>query len=64
MIGGAPYFMAPLETALEWRGIIPLYAFSKRECHEKRNPDGSVSKTMVFRHEGFVGDIVRINISD
>ena len=54
MIGGAPYLMPCLERALIDRDVVPLYAFSKRECHERRNPDGSVSKTMVFRHEGFV----------
>ena len=55
MIGGAPYLMAPLEAALLDRGITPLYAFSVRESIEETQPDGSVKKINVFRHEGFVG---------
>ena len=54
MIGGAPWLMAPLEEALFGRGISPLYAFSVRESVEVVQPDGSVRKTAVFRHAGFV----------
>jgi hypothetical protein len=54
MIGGAPFFMAPLERALVAVGVKPLYAFSKRESAEEKQPDGSVKKTQVFRHIGFV----------
>ena len=54
MIGGAPFFMAPLERALRSKGITPLYAFSRRESVETTEPDGSVRKTQVFRHLGFV----------
>jgi hypothetical protein len=56
MIGGAPYFMAPLEN--EFHRIAPnvkvLYAFSVRDCVEVPQPDGSVKKTFVFKHAGFV----------
>jgi hypothetical protein len=55
MIGGAPFLMAPLEDALRRVGIVPLYAFSIRESAEQVQPDGSVRKTAVFRHVGFVG---------
>jgi len=54
MIGGAPYLMAPLEQALLARGIAPLYAFSRRESVEEKQPDGTTRKTSVFRHVGFV----------
>lgn len=54
MIGGAPYFQAPLERALLKIGVKPLYAFSKRESVDERLPDGSVRKTTVFRHVGWV----------
>jgi len=54
MIGGAPYLMAPLERALLRRGLRPLYAFSLREMVEEPQPDGSVRKTMVFRHLGWI----------
>lgn len=54
MIGGAPYLMSALESALMFRGIAPVYAFSKRESVEETLEDGSVRKTMVFRHVGFI----------
>ena len=55
MIGGAPYLMAPLESALRARGITPVYAFSVRESVDQIQPDGSVRKVATFRHAGFVG---------
>lgn len=54
MIGGAPYLMGPLEAQLRLMDIKPLYAFSKRESVETTRPDGSVVKTNVFKHVGFV----------
>lgn len=54
MIGGAPYLMAPLEEALRQLGVGVCYAFSQRESVEEIQPDGSVRKTNVFRHAGFV----------
>jgi len=54
MIGGAPFFMSPLEYALACRGITPLYAFSRRESVDVPDGNGGVRKTQVFRHEGFV----------
>ena len=54
MIGGAPYLMGALENALRECGFTPVYAFSKRESIDQPQPDGSVKKTAVFRHLGFV----------
>lgn len=54
MIGGAPYLMSALETALRTKRIRPLYAFSKRESIEQTLPDGTVRKTSIFRHAGFI----------
>ena len=54
MIGGAPYLMAPLEVALRNQRIRPLYAFSVRESVEQTLPDGTIRKTSVFRHTGFI----------
>jgi len=54
MIGGAPYLMPPLQRALLKRGLRPVYAFSRREAVETRQPDGSVQKTIIFRHIGFI----------
>lgn len=54
MIGGAPYFMAPLEKALRERGIVPVYAFSVRESTETLGEDGAVHKQVVFVHKGFI----------
>ncbi len=53
MIGGEPFLMAPLERCLECWLIGPLYAFSKRVTEEHANADGSVTKTQVFKYEGF-----------
>lgn len=55
MIGGAPFFMSTLETALKANGITPVYAFSVRQSVESFQPDGSITKASVFKHVGFVG---------
>lgn len=54
MIGGAPYLMGALEDALRNLEVKPVYAFSKRESVEKIAEDGTVQKTSIFRHVGFV----------
>jgi hypothetical protein len=54
MIGGAPYLMGPLEVALKAVGVKPLYAFTMRQSVEEAQPDGTVKKTQVFKHTGFV----------
>lgn len=54
MIGGALWLMAPLTAALRERGIEPVFAFSVRDTEEQKQPDGSIRKTTVFRHAGFV----------
>ena len=54
MVGGAPWLMSALEDALNWAHIEAVYAFSVRESVEQAQPDGSVRKTAVFRHVGFV----------
>jgi len=58
MIGGAPYLMPSLERALRDVSVIPLYAFTRREAIEALQPDGTVRKTAVFRHLGFVEGVV------
>lgn len=54
MIGGAPFLMGALESALLERSIVPVYAFSKRDSVEEVQEDGSVKKINVFRHAGFI----------
>jgi hypothetical protein len=54
MIGGAPFLMEPLARALRCAGLVPVFAFSRRESEEQTQPDGSVRKVAVFRHQGFV----------
>ena len=54
MIGGAPYFMSTLETALKEVGVKPLYAFSERVSVEEMDENGNVVKRNVFRHAGWV----------
>lgn len=56
MIGGAPYLMSALEIVLENAGIKPLYSFSQRVSQEVVQDDGSIVKTNVFKHIGFVGN--------
>lgn len=53
MIGGAPFFMGPLEVALNAVGIRAVFAFSDRVSVEETQEDGSVRKTNVFKHIGF-----------
>ncbi|MGQ9545946.1 MAG: hypothetical protein ACUVTR_02105 [Dehalococcoidia bacterium] len=54
MIGGAPYFMPILQRRLKEEGFRVLFSFSDRVAEEKQNPDGSVVKTQVFKHLGFI----------
>jgi hypothetical protein len=54
MIGGAPFLMRALEDALRERGVTPMYSFTRRETVEESMEDGSVKKTAVFRHAGWV----------
>lgn len=54
MIGGAPWFMPPLEAALLDAGIEVRYSFARRESVEQAQPDGSTRKLSVFRHAGWV----------
>lgn len=54
MIGGAPFLMGPLSEALRARGLTPVYAFSQRESEDQTQPDGSIKKITVFRHQGFI----------
>jgi hypothetical protein len=53
MVGGAPFLMEPLVDELRCIGK-PLFAFSKRVVIEEPQPDGSVVKKSVFKHQGFV----------
>lgn len=57
MIGGAPFFMPALQRALQQAGCEVLYAFSRRESVDAIAPGGSIRKTSVFRHGGFVSAV-------
>lgn len=54
MVGGAPYLMAPLVEALKNEGFKPVFSFTERVSVEKDNGDGTVTKTNVFKHVGWV----------
>ena len=54
MIGGAPYLMGPLVARLKEVGVQPLFSFTERRSVEETQPDGSVRKTSVFAHVGWV----------
>ena len=53
MIGGALWLMRPLIEELKNIGE-PLFAFTKRVTEEIPQPDGSIKKVAVFKHEGFI----------
>lgn len=53
MIGGAGYLMPALERALRARGIRPVHSFTERRSVEVEK-DGTVVKTAVFVHVGWV----------
>lgn len=55
MLGGAGYLLPALERELQYVHVTPIHAFSVRESVETEQADGSVVKTNVFRHVGFVG---------
>jgi hypothetical protein len=54
MIGGALFLMHSLVLQLYSRNVQALYAFTTREVVTIQNEDGSVTKTAVFKHAGFV----------
>jgi len=53
MVGGQPDLISYFNYELFRRDIQPRSAFSKRTSVEVHNADGSVSKTQIFRHEGW-----------
>ena len=54
LIGGAPYLMKPLIEELKRIGVTPVFSYTDRVSVETMQPDGSVVKTQVFKHLGFV----------
>lgn len=54
MLGGAPFFMEELSHSCRSVGLIPVFAFSRRESVEQVQEDGSIRKVAIFRHLGFV----------
>lgn len=54
MVGGALYFMPALVRELKAVGIQPYFSYTDRVSQETHNPDGSVTKTLVFKHLGWV----------
>ena len=54
IVAGAPYLMAHLEKEFFRLNIVPLYSFSERVSQEIKEPDGSVRKTNIFKHVGFI----------
>lgn len=54
MIGGAAWLMYPLVAEFKTFGLIACFAFSERVSVEEKCEDGSVKKSSVFKHMGFV----------
>lgn len=57
MIGGAPFFMGPLGDKLTHIGYEVVYSFTDRVSVDQVNEDGTITKTSVFKHLGFVPHI-------
>ena len=55
LLGGAPFFMTACESMAIHYGFQYCYAFSKRTSEEIKQPDGTVKKISVFKHEGWIG---------
>lgn len=54
MIGGALYFMPALTRELKEHGYEVFFSYTDRVSVETHNADGSVTKTLIFKHLGFV----------
>lgn len=54
MIGGALYFMPALTQEFKEHGYEVFFSYTDRVSQETHNPDGSVTKTLVFKHLGWV----------
>ena len=54
MLGGAPFFMGPLANALTEAGVEVVFSFTDRVSVDVKNEDGTITKTSVFKHLGFV----------
>ena len=46
--------MGPLCAALKAVGVQPVFSFTERKSVEKQMADGSVVKTSIFAHVGWV----------
>ena len=46
--------MGPLAAALREQGLEPVFAFTERVSVDEPQTDGSVRKTAVFKHSGWV----------
>lgn len=57
MIGGASFFMGPLGNKLTHIGYEVVYSFTDRVSVDQVNEDGTITKTSVFKHLGFVPHI-------
>lgn len=54
MVGGALYLMPALVRELKAAGIQPYFSYTDRISTDVHNADGSVTKTLVFKHLGWV----------
>ena len=54
MIGGALYLMPALVRELKENGYKVFFSYTDRVSEDIHNADGSVTKTLAFKHLGFV----------
>lgn len=58
LIGGAFYLMTYLSKELALRNIKVCYAYSERSSVDQINEDGTVVKSIVFKHTGIIDEHV------
>ena len=52
---GSPAFMAVLgKHRIEFNKVPIIFSFSKRMSIDEEQPDGSIKKVSIFKHEGFI----------
>jgi hypothetical protein rm378p002 len=54
MVGGVAYFVPTLENELRAVGIKPIHSFTQRVSEDRVMEDGTIQKSSVFKHAGWV----------
>lgn len=54
LTGGAPFFQAAVNEACRINGFVAMASYSERVSQERVQADGTIVKSSVFKHKGFV----------